>query len=88
MALKAPQDRSVVVALLLMLFFGAFGLFYITRWWVALLLIVLEVFVAVFTLGLGLLILHPVLCVWACIAASRQHTEFQTSIAHIQSPRG
>src|SRR4051812_14626599 len=67
------SPKSVGVAFCLAFFFGGFGFFYVSRWWVACLFLLLEFVVLVATLGFGLLLLHPIYTVACCIKASNEN---------------
>jgi hypothetical protein len=69
-------DKSVGAALVLTFFFGPFGLFYVTVKG-AVIMILLSVVVALVTVGFGLFLLWPIVMVWAAVAASRMHQEFE-----------
>jgi hypothetical protein len=69
------KGKSVTVALLLTLFFGPLGLFYVSVWGAAI-LVVLAAAAVVPTLGFVLIFVWPVSIVWAAIAASKQRSDF------------
>jgi hypothetical protein len=69
------KDKSVILALVLTFFFGPLGLFYVSAWGAAV-LIVLAAVAVVPTLGFVLIFVWLASMVWAAIAASRQHTNF------------
>jgi hypothetical protein len=83
-AAQPPQDKSVGVALILTFLFGALGLLYTEVWWRALLVCFLEVVIVVATLGVGLLVMGPIIMIWAAVSASHQHTAFQLYLAACQ----
>lgn len=68
------QSKSMAVGILLALFFGPLGLFYSTVPG-ALIMLVLSVVVAFFTLGLGLLIIPLLSVLWAAIAISSHNNK-------------
>ena len=61
--------KSVGVAFLLTLFFGPIGMFYSTILG-AIIMLILYLVVGIITLGFGLIILHPIAIIWACVAVS------------------
>ena len=61
--------KSVLVAFLLTLFFGPLGMFYSTVIG-AVIMLILYIVVGIVTLGIGLLVLHPIAIIWACLAVS------------------
>ena len=73
---KPPSDKSVGVAFLLTFFFGPLGMLY-TQVWAALLMLVIAFIVAFVTLGFGLIVVWIACIVWACVSASRQHSQYQ-----------
>lgn len=73
-----PQDKSVGVAFALTFFFGTLGLFYVIPAGQAILVNIGAVILAVVTIGFGLFLIIPGAIVWACIAASNQHTAYET----------
>jgi hypothetical protein len=71
--IQMGSHKSVVGAVLLALFFGPLGMLYATVVG-ALVMFVVNVFVAFLTLGLGLFITVPLGALWAGIAASSHNT--------------
>lgn len=69
------KDKSVVLALVLTLFFGPLGLFYVSVWGAVALIVVVAAGV-VPTLGFVLIFVWPASMVWAAIAANREHNDF------------
>lgn len=69
------KDKSVALALVLTLFFGPLGLFYVSAWG-AVLLVVLAAAAVVPTLGFVLVFVWPASMLWAGLAASKQHSDF------------
>jgi hypothetical protein len=74
MAASAPvvmvsQQKSVGVALLLTFFFGPLGMFYSTVPGAIIMLIVSFV-LAIFTLGLSIVITWPICMIWGAVAAA------------------
>jgi hypothetical protein len=61
--------KSVGVALLLAFFFGPLGMLYSTIVGGLIMLVITPV-IGIFTLGLGLLITHPICVIWAAVAAN------------------
>lgn len=68
------QSKSMAVGSLLALFFGPLGLFYSSVPG-ALIMLVVSVIVAFFTLGLGLLIIPVLSVLWAAIAISSHNNK-------------
>lgn len=66
------KSKSVTLALVLTLFFGPLGLFYV-RAWGAVALVTLAVVAVVPTMGFVLVFVWPASIVWAAFAASKQH---------------
>ncbi|MDN5861017.1 MAG: hypothetical protein L0H84_20620 [Pseudonocardia sp.] len=75
-AAEVPKDKSVGAALALTFFFGPFGMLYTTVGW-AILMIVVAVVVALFTIGFGLIVIWPISMIWAAVSASKQHQQFE-----------
>lgn len=67
---RSPR-KSALVAFLLTFFFGPFGMLYTTVPG-AIFMLLVSVVVAIFTLGYGLAVTHPICIIWACIAASKR----------------
>jgi hypothetical protein len=65
----ATPGKSVFASLVLTFFFGPLGMFYSTGIG-AFIMITLYIVVGIPTLGLGLLILHPIAMIWGAIAVS------------------
>ena len=63
------QPKSMLVAILLALFFGPLGLLYATITG-GLIMIVVSLITGIVTLGMGLTITWPVCVIWAAIAVS------------------
>ena len=80
---QPPQDKSVGVALVLTFLLGPLGMFYVAKWYEAVMLTIAEMVLIVFTLGLIVLVAHPAFMVWSAWLASKRHTEFQTYLAGI-----
>jgi hypothetical protein len=70
------KDKSVAVAILLTLFFGPLGLFYVSAWG-AVALIVVAAAGVVPTMGFVLIFIWPASIAWGAIAASNQHNTFR-----------
>lgn len=62
--------KSVGVSLILTFLFGSLGMFYSTIAG-AIIMIIAELIIGFFTLGIGLLITHPICMIWGAIAAHR-----------------
>ena len=69
------RDKSVALALVLTLFFGPLGLFYVSAW-AAVALVLVAAVAVVPTLGFVLIFVWPTSMVWAAIAASKRHSDF------------
>ncbi len=65
-----PQQKSVVLSLVLTFFFGPFGMLYSTVIG-AIVMLVLYLAIGIPTLGWGLTVLHPMAMIWGAIAASK-----------------
>lgn len=64
---KSPKSMGISIALTL--FFGPLGMFYSTIAG-AIIMIIIDVIVGIFTLGFGLLLTWPIQVIWAAIATS------------------
>ena len=64
---KSPKSQGI--GLILTFLFGSLGLFYSSVIGGIIMLIV-EIIVAIFTFGLGLIVTHILCLVWSCIAVS------------------
>lgn len=64
---KSPKSMGISIALTL--FFGPLGMFYSTIAG-AIIMIIIDVIVGIFTLGFGLLFTWPIQVIWAAIATS------------------
>jgi hypothetical protein len=64
--------KSTMVAVILSLFFGPFGMLYSTILGGVIMLII-SIVVGLFTLGFGLLFTWPICVIWAALAADRQN---------------
>lgn len=67
------QQKSVAVALLLTFFFGPLGMFYSTISG-AVIMIFVNIFMVIFTLGIGLLFTWPICMIWGAVAASQANS--------------
>ncbi len=65
-----PQRKSTILALVLTIFFGPFGMLYSTIPG-AIIMAILYVAIGIPTLGWGLAVLHPIAVVWGVWAAHR-----------------
>jgi len=61
--------KSVLASILLTFFFGPLGMFYSTVVG-AIIMLVLYIVIGIVTLGLGLIILHPIAIIWGAVAVS------------------
>lgn len=64
---KSPKSMGISIALTL--FFGPLGMFYSTILG-AIVMIIIDIIVGIFTFGLGLLVTWPIQVIWAAIATS------------------
>lgn len=62
------STKNVGVSLILTFLFGSLGMFYSTIIG-AIIMIILECIIGVFTLGFGLIITHPICMIWGAVAA-------------------
>lgn len=62
------SPKSVGISLLLTFLFGSVGMFYSTVLG-AIIMLIVEVVVGTLTLGLGLIVTHPICMIWAALAA-------------------
>lgn len=66
------SNKSVGVALLLTFLFGPLGLLYASVSG-GIIMLIISVFVAIFTLGFGVLITWPICMIWAAVAVNNQN---------------
>ena len=66
--------KSVGIALVLSFFFGPLGMLYSTVLG-GVIMIIISTIVAIFTLGLGLIITHPICVIWAIVAANSHNKQ-------------
>jgi hypothetical protein len=66
----AIPTRSVGVSIILTFLFGSIGMFYSTIIG-AIIMLIIESIVGILTLGLGLLITHPICMIWSAIATNQ-----------------
>lgn len=64
----AKPTKSVGISLLLTFLFGPLGMLYSTISG-AIIMLIISVLVAIFTLGFGLIITYPICMIWGAIAA-------------------
>lgn len=64
------ERKSTILALVLCLFFGPFGMLYSTIIGAAIML-VLYIVVGILTAGIGIAVLHPIAVIWGVWAAHR-----------------
>jgi hypothetical protein len=76
--IQVGSQKSVAGAVLLALFFGPLGMIYATVPG-ALIMFFINIFVAIVTLGLGLLLTLPICAVWAGVAASSHNKRLGVS---------
>lgn len=73
------NKKSMGAALALTFFFGPLGLFYASVIGGIVMLIV-TIVVAIFTLGIGLLITQPICLIWAGLAVSGQNSKIDAAV--------
>lgn len=71
--------KSVGASLVLTFFFGPLGMFYSTVIG-AVVMLVLYLVIGLITLGLGLIVLHPIAMVWGAVAVSNHNKELAGSL--------
>lgn len=71
------SPKSVGVAIALSLFFGPLGMFYSTIWG-AVIMIIVNLIVGLFTLGFGLILTIPIGVIWAAVAASMHNKKLMS----------
>ena len=71
--------KSVGASLLLTILFGPLGMFYSTVIG-AVIMLVLYIVIGILTLGLGLIVLHPIAMIWGAIAVSTQNKKLAGSL--------
>lgn len=64
---KSPKSMGISIALTL--FFGPLGMFYSTIAG-AIIMIIIDIIVGIFTFGIGLLVTWPIQVIWAAISTS------------------
>jgi len=79
--IQVGSEKSVIGAVVLGLFFGPLGLLYVTVPG-ALIMLGVSFLIAIFTLGLGLIIVGPICAIWAGIAASSHNKRLQGVASH------
>lgn len=82
--IQVGNHKSVAGAVLLALFFGPLGMIYSTVVG-ALVMLVVNILVAIVTLGLGLILTLPICAIWAGIAASNHNKQLNLA-AHAAVP--
>jgi hypothetical protein len=63
------SQKSMGVTILLSIFFGPLGMFYSTVTG-AIVMMIISLIVAVFTVGLGLIVTWPICIIWAAVATN------------------
>ncbi|MDR3268168.1 MAG: hypothetical protein LBT83_03780 [Tannerella sp.] len=63
------STKSVGISILLTVLFGPLGMFYSTVLG-AIIMIVIDIVVGIFTFGIGLLVTWPIQIIWAAVATS------------------
>ena len=71
--------KSVIASLVLTFLFGPLGMFYSTIIG-AVIMIVLYIVVGIFTLGFGLIILHPIAMIWGACAVSNHNKKLAAGL--------
>lgn len=67
-----PSRKSTILALVLCLFFGPFGMLYSTVTG-AIVMLVLYLVLGILTAGIALAVLHPIAIIWGVWAAHRSN---------------
>jgi hypothetical protein len=83
----APPDKSVAAALVLTFLFGPLGLFY-TSVMGGVVMSLIGIVVAIFTLGIGLFLIWPIVMVWSAVVAGQQHQRFEEWRVRSMTGRG
>ena len=71
--------KSVGASLVLTFFFGPLGMFYSTVVG-AVVMLVLYLVIGLLTLGLGLIVLHPIAMIWSAVAVSNYNKKVAGSV--------
>jgi len=71
-------EKSMGITILLTIFFGPLGMLYSTVTG-AIIMIIVNVIVAIITLGFGLLITWPVCIIWAAVATNKYNKSLGAS---------
>jgi hypothetical protein len=78
-AVRRPQ-KSLVLALVLAILFGPFGLFYATVPG-AMVALIIGIGLAVFTFGIGIFLVWPLSVIWAAIAVTSHNKKVRLASA-------
>jgi len=79
--LPNSSEKNMILSLVLAFFFGPIGLFYASVTG-GIVMILVTIIVAIFTLGFGLFIIIPICVVWAAIATTRYNQRRKESIGY------
>lgn len=71
--------KSVGASLVLTFLFGPLGMFYSTVMG-AVIMLVLYIVIGLLTLGLGLIVLHPIAMIWGAVAVSNENKKIASSL--------
>ncbi len=72
-------EKSMVASILLSLIFGPLGLFYASVTG-GIVMLLISIVVAIFTLGVGLLITFPICIIWAAVATNTHNQKMRENI--------
>lgn len=71
--------KSVGASLVLTFFFGPLGMFYSTIIG-AIIMLILYIVIGIITVGLGIIILHPIAMIWGAVAVSSHNKKLANSL--------
>jgi hypothetical protein len=71
--------KSVGASIALTFFFGPLGMFYSTVMG-AIIMLVLYLIIGLLTIGLGLIVLHPIAVIWGAIAVSNENKKIAAGL--------
>jgi hypothetical protein len=75
----AIPTKSVGVSLILTFLFGSLGMLYSTIIG-AIIMLIIEVIVGILTLGIGLLVIHPICMIWGAIAVNNYNKKLMNRL--------
>lgn len=73
------SEKSMVATILLTFFFGPLGLFYATVNG-GIIMLIISIVVAIFTLGIGLLITIPICVIWGVVATNNYNSNLRAGL--------